>query len=84
MRRILALIFIASIMFVSCDKNGNEYDTKDVFNFLGTIIIDSCEYVDGYNRLSHKGNCKFCKEREEALWNKRKEELKELLSNGSN
>lgn len=34
-----------------------------------TIVIDSCEYIEGYNRLAHKGNCKFCA-------NRRREELK--------
>ena len=34
-----------------------------------TIVIDSCEYIEAYNRLAHKGNCKFCVER-------RKKEIK--------
>ncbi len=28
-----------------------------------TIVIDSCEYIEGYYRLAHKGNCRYCKER---------------------
>ena len=37
-----------------------------------TILIDSCEYIRGYDRLAHKGNCKYCAER-------RKQGLKELV-----
>ena len=36
--------------------DGRSYDV---------IVIDSCEYVKGFNRLAHKGNCRFCKERNE-------------------
>ena len=28
-----------------------------------TIVIDSCEYIEAFNKLAHKGNCKFCDER---------------------
>lgn len=28
-----------------------------------TIVIDSCEYIEAFNRLAHKGNCRFCAER---------------------
>lgn len=28
-----------------------------------TIIIDSCECIEAFNKLAHKGNCKFCAER---------------------
>lgn len=28
-----------------------------------TIVIDSCEYIEAFNRLAHKGNCTFCAER---------------------
>ena len=24
-----------------------------------TIVIDSCEYIEAFNRLAHKGNCRL-------------------------
>lgn len=39
---------------------------------MKTVVIDSCEYISGYNRLAHKGNCRFCKER-------RQKELEEFM-----
>ena len=28
-----------------------------------TIVIDSCEYIEAFKKLAHKGNCRFCAER---------------------
>ena len=54
-------------------------------------VIDSCEYVIradkhgnahqgfGYGFMSHKGNCKFCKQRDSLKWEQRKQELLKLL-----
>lgn len=39
---------------------------------IGVFEYDSCEYITIYQGISHKGNCKYCKER-------RKQELKELI-----
>ena len=34
-------------------------------SYMYTFIIDSCEYIgSGYSGMTHKGNCKFCAERE--------------------
>lgn len=54
-------------------------DKSDADGFE-TIVVDSCEYLykripstgGGYDVMSHKGNCRFCKER-------RQKELKELV-----
>lgn len=63
-------------MMVGCDYNGynsnRNIDTKTEGLIYGTIIIDSCEYISGYNKIAHKGNCRFCKEH-------RQKELKELV-----
>ena len=46
------------------DAHGNNVE-------LYTVIIDSCEYISSYylygdaSKLAHKGNCKFCRQREE-------------------
>ena len=69
----LVFIVVTALIIVGCEwKNPDgSYDTSKSL-YLETIIIDSCEYVSGYYRLAHKGNCRFCKER-------RQKELKELL-----
>ncbi len=65
-------------MIVGCDyKNPDgSYDTSRSIS-LETIVIDSCEYIDAYNRLAHKGNCRFCKERREKELEELVEQLKE-------
>ena len=72
MKKIILLV-LTVLMMVGCDYNSNRnIDTKTEGVIYGTIIIDSCEYIKGINKLAHKGNCHFCKER-------RKKELKELV-----
>jgi hypothetical protein len=63
----LLLLALTAMMMVGCDHN-KLYKLHD----YGIQTIDSCEYVIGYCKLSHKGNCKYCAER-------RKQELKELV-----
>ena len=72
MKKII-LLALTTLMMVGCDGQNSDgsYDTSRSFT-LGTIVIDSCEYISWYNRLAHKGNCRFCAER-------RKQELKELV-----
>lgn len=83
MKKIILLALI-SLMMVGClDYNSNpnrNIDTKTEGNLYGTIIIDSCEYIQGYRRLAHKGNCRFCEERDSIKWEKRKKELEELVT----
>ena len=66
------LLLLSIVLLISCNSNTNDttvvYNTKDKNCPFNIIIIDSCEYLSGVdgNRefLSHKGNCKFCKQRE--------------------
>lgn len=69
----IILLALATLIMVGCDwKNPDgSYDTSKSL-YLETIVIDSCEYIDGYYKLAHKGNCRFCTER-------RKKELNELI-----
>ena len=71
-KRIILLAFTALIM-VGCDYQNPDgsYDTSKSLT-MQTIVIDSCEYIECYYRLAHKGNCRFCKER-------RQKELEELV-----
>lgn len=68
MKKII-LLALTALMMVGCGSDS--YDTSKSI-VLNTIVIDSCEYISGYNKLAHKGTCRFCKER-------REKELKELV-----
>ena len=72
MKKIILLALTALVM-VGCE-NSVEKDTKLVDENYHVIIYDSCEYISGITKwdLTHKGNCRFCKER-------RQKELKELV-----
>jgi len=69
MKKLLLIAFVV-LMMVGCDYQNPDgsYDTHKSLS-LETIVIDSCEYVSGFYRLAHKGNCKFCAERRERLIN---------------
>lgn len=57
------ILLLTAILMVGCDQNPDgSYNTSKSFSFE-TIVIDSCEYVGGYYRLAHKGNCKYCQKR---------------------
>ena len=74
MKKLLILSLLFSIL-CSCanetDNSKTKYKPIDKnYKAIGTdalpydiIGIDSCEYVTGYNKLAHKGKCRFCKER---------------------
>ena len=68
------LICAAVISADAAPKNDMESAPKGspASGYYSTIVIDSCEYIEAFNRLAHKGNCKFCAQR-------RKQELKQLV-----
>ena len=77
----IILLALVALMMVGCYQ-AKAYNDKQI-NLVGdyqvrTIVYQGCEYVvmesHLYKRLviSHKGNCRFCKER-------RQKELKELV-----
>lgn len=64
-----ALTVLSLVVFCGCD-GSNEIDNSVYVKppLYKIVIIDSCEYLatQSYNSqtaLTHKGNCKFCKER---------------------
>lgn len=63
MKKLLLLALLAMIM-VGCEKKGYKDGNIDGFDI---IIVDSCEYIYtsvGYSGvMAHKGNCRFCLER---------------------
>lgn len=76
MKKIILLIFTA-LMMVGC-WDSPDYQRIDNWQILE---LDSCEYIqaDGYKGYVHKGNCRFCKERDSIKWEKHKKELEELI-----
>ena len=76
MKKLLILSLLFSIL-CSCANETDNSKTKHKptdknYKAIGTdgksytvIVIDSCEYVTRFYKLAHKGNCRFCKERNE-------------------
>ena len=80
MKKIILLAF-AALMIIGC----NEPVTIDTKEGLEIVNIDNCEYIKCHtyginsNVYSHKGNCRFCEERDSIKWEKRKKELEKLV-----
>ena len=77
MKKII-LLALTALMMVGCEKNKVNPQVGHIRPRNAYITdIDSCEYVlqDSYHGLAitHKGNCRFCKER-------RQKELEELVT----
>ena len=82
MKKIILLFALTALIMVGCDEKQPDGTYKPC-NYR-TYIIDSCEYVgwatcSQYDMLAHKGNCRFCKERDSIKWEQHKKELKELV-----
>ena len=81
MKKLILLVFTA-LMIVGCDEKQPDGTYKPCYH--RTYITDSCEYIglatsSQYDYLAHKGNCRFCEERDSIKWEKRKKELLEEL-----
>ena len=66
----LVLLALIALMMVGCNYRNPDgsYDTSKS-KLLKTVVIDSCEYISGYCRLAHKGNCRFCQQRmRQMMW----------------
>ena len=72
MKKII-LLALTALMMVGCEDTTISHTTSDGHT---VVIIDSCEYIKQHTYMhdihTHKGNCRFCKER-------RQKELKELV-----
>lgn len=77
MRKLILFALLAVIM-AGCSLEG-----RDLSEAYVSCEIDSCEYVviSGFTDPTHKGNCKFCAERDSIKWEKRKAELIKELKN---
>ena len=69
----IILLALTAVMMAGCGRKV-VYTSDDI----NIVVIDSCEYLKCYTYginsfvYSHKGNCRFCKER-------RQKELEELV-----
>jgi len=66
------ILLVCCCLFITCETNVKKTNIED--KYLGTefviLEVDSCEYLMVSNdtrSLTHKGNCKYCKERLEKL-----------------
>lgn len=81
MKKII-FIALAALMIVGCSNQDDIAKLVEEGDF-STIEYDSCEYLlrvgvsQGY--LAHKGNCRFCEERDSIKWEKRRKELEKLV-----
>lgn len=70
MKKIILLVLLVIIM-VGCKENTNNdrnYATDERGYTYKIAVIDSCEYIyTPYHKLAHKGNCKFCAERNKKM-----------------
>lgn len=71
---VLIILLTLHVCMVSCTRIGDDHtvETIDTGHQLGganlhIIVFDSCEYVyfgfGGRAGIAHKGNCKYCMER---------------------
>ena len=80
MKKLILLAFTALIMVGCVEKDFNGNIAVNTGGYSPKIlIIDSCEYVKWGYGLSHKGNCRFCEERDSIKWEKRRKELEEFV-----
>ena len=65
-------LLIIPILLLSCaesnvEKKKTQYIIQEGWSGLEVVTVDSCEYLFGpwgnAAVLTHKGNCKFCKNR---------------------
>ena len=80
----LTLLLLTVLMMVGCDERLQD-GTYIPYCAPRVYVMDSCEYYgtlgnSDCNFLAHKGNCRFCEERDSIKWEKRREELVEQLS----
>lgn len=75
MKKLILLALLAVIM-AGCSLDG-----RDMSEVYSVCTIEGCEYVviSGVTEPTHKGNCKYCAERDSIKWEKRKAEIVKLL-----
>lgn len=62
----LITIILAVLLLMSCESESKCQPAGNVDGYE-IIVVDSCEYLRGNYQLAHKGNCRFCIERNKKL-----------------
>lgn len=65
MKKLILLLSVV-VLLISCETKNAEIKSTDIIidgEPIKTYIIDSCEYIKGFQWGSHKGNCSFCEKR---------------------
>ena len=78
----IILSALTTLMMVGCVKtkeNGepivSDYYRQHSVENPYIQVLDSCEYICWNYRMAHKGNCRFCEQRDSIKWEKRRKEL---------
>ena len=69
----IMLLILTTLIMVGCEYRSEAEREAERLSGFNTVVIDSCEYLikresayqAGYGYFSHKGNCRFCKERKQ-------------------
>ena len=74
----LLLLCITAVMMAGCGLNETNVPSErtaiKIGGWTGYVYeVDSCEYIIFGHGFTHKGNCKFCKER-------REKEIREIIN----
>ena len=83
MKKLILLALLAVIM-AGCGSDIKYTKHQTTTQSVGVFEYDSCEYITIYQGVSHKGNCKYCVQRDSIKWEKRKAEIVELLKESKN
>lgn len=67
MKKLLLLALLATTMVGCKDEEGRNYATDERGYTYEVSVIDSCEYFRGAYYMLHKGNCRFCTERNKRM-----------------
>jgi hypothetical protein len=70
--RAFGYAILAGTILFGCGTPSKDVKTNSGVNRIddnfSVIVVDSCEYIVGsYDRMTHKGNCKFCERRVKKL-----------------
>ena len=77
MKKVLLVLISLVVLLGGCkEKSDNQIPRSN----WAIHEIDSCEYVFVGLRMAHKGNCKYCEERQDKKRRELLVELKNLMS----
>jgi hypothetical protein len=66
MKKLILLLVLAFVM-CGCKRPTDNINApvggSTLTTAFQTVMIDSCEYIIGSQKIAHKGNCKYCAKR---------------------